>query len=124
MLEELSLHDDELMSALLEESEVSIDQIQKVIRKATLAQQITPVLMGSAYKDKGVQEALDAVVRFLPSPLDREQFAIDNSKPVGEDGQHPKVKLTSDPNAPMVAMAFKTVVESFGQLTYTRILSG
>lgn len=124
MLEELSLHDDELMSALLEESEVSVDQIQKVIRKATLAQQITPVLMGSAYKDKGVQEALDAVVRFLPSPLDREQYAIDNSKPVGEDGQHPKVKLTSDPNAPMVSMAFKTVVESFGQLTYTRIYQG
>ncbi|MBL8816604.1 MAG: elongation factor G [Planctomyces sp.] len=124
MLEELSLHDDELMSALLEEAEVDIPQIERVIRRATLAQQITPVLMGSAYKDKGVQEALDAVVRYLPSPLDREQYANDNSQPVGEDGHHPKIKLTSDTDAPMVAMAFKTVVESFGQLTYTRIYQG
>lgn len=124
MLEELSLHDDELMSALLEEAEVDIPQIERVIRRATLAQQITPVMMGSAYKDKGVQEALDAVVRYLPSPLDRDQYANDNSQPVGEDGHHPKIKLTSDTDAPMVAMAFKTVVESFGQLTYTRIYQG
>ncbi|MFN8707296.1 MAG: GTP-binding protein, partial [Planctomyces sp.] len=61
MLEQLSLHDDELMSALLEESDVPNDQIRSIIRRATLAQQITPVLMGSAYKNKGVQLALDAV---------------------------------------------------------------
>lgn len=124
MLEELSLHDDALMEALLEEAEVSIEQVRSVIRKATIAQQITPVLMGTAYKDKGVQEALDAVVRYLPSPPDRQKFAIDNGKPVGEDGQHPKFLLSDSNDAPLVCMAFKTVVESFGQLTYTRIYQG
>ncbi|MBL8809201.1 MAG: elongation factor G [Planctomycetaceae bacterium] len=124
MLEELSLHDDELMSLLLEEAEVSVEQIRAVVRKATIAQQITPVLMGSAYKDKGVQEALDAVVRYLPSPPEREKYAIDNSKPVDEHGQHPKILLQDSPDAPLVCMAFKTVVESFGQLTYTRLYQG
>ena len=124
MLEELSLHDDDLMSALLEESEVSVDQVRKIIRRATLAQQIVPVLMGTAFKDKGVQEALDAVVRFLPCPPDRDKFANDNSKPVDEHGHHPKVLLSDSNDAPLVAMAFKTVVESFGQLTYTRVYQG
>lgn len=124
MLEELSLHDDELMSLLLEEAEVSIEQVRAVIRKATIAQQITPVLMGSAYKDKGVQEALDAVVRYLPSPPERDKYAIDNSKPIDEHGQHPKILLQDSPDAPLVCMAFKTVVESFGQLTYTRLYQG
>jgi elongation factor G len=124
MLEELSLHDDDLMAALLEEAEVSIETVRSVIRKATIAQQITPVLMGTAYKDKGVQEALDAVVRYLPSPPNRQKFAIDNSKPVGEDGTHPKFLLSDSSDAPLVCMAFKTVVESFGQLTYTRLYQG
>ncbi|MCA9011892.1 MAG: elongation factor G, partial [Planctomycetaceae bacterium] len=124
MLEELSLHDDALMEALLEESEVTVEQIRAIIRKATLAQQIVPVLMGTAFKDKGVQEALDAVVRFLPSPPEREKYANDNSQPVDENGQHPKVLLSDSNDEPLVAMAFKTVVESFGQLTYTRIYQG
>ncbi|MFN9718223.1 MAG: elongation factor G, partial [Planctomycetota bacterium] len=124
MLEELSLHDDELMEMLLEEADISIEKVREIIRRATLAQQIVPVLMGSAYKDKGVQEALDAVVRFLPSPLDREKYAIDNSKPVDEHGHHPKVLLKDSNDEPLVCMAFKTVVESFGQLTYTRIYQG
>jgi len=124
MLEELSLHDDDLMAALLEETEVSVEDIRKVIRRATLAQQIVPVLMGTAFKDKGVQEALDAVVRFLPSPPERDKFANDNSQPVDEHGHHPKVLLSDSNDAPLVAMAFKTVVENFGQLTYTRIYQG
>jgi elongation factor G len=124
MLEELSLHDDDLMGALLEEAEVSVDQIRAIVRRATIAQQIVPVLMGTAFKDKGVQEALDAVVRFLPSPPERDKFANDNSQPVDEQGHHPKVLLSDSNDAPLVAMAFKTVVESFGQLTYTRIYQG
>jgi elongation factor G len=124
MLEELSLHDDDLMSALLEEAEVSIEQIRAIIKRATLAQQIVPVLMGTAVKDKGVQEALDAVVRYLPAPTERQKFANDNSKPIDETGHHPKVLLTDSNEDPVVAMAFKTVVESFGQLTYTRVYQG
>ncbi|MFO1003175.1 MAG: elongation factor G [Planctomycetaceae bacterium] len=124
MLEELSLHDDDLMTALLEEAEVSIEQIRAIIKRATLAQQIVPVLMGTAFKDKGVQEALDAVVRYLPSPPERQKFANDNSKPHDENGQPAKVLLSDSNDAPVVAMAFKTVVESFGQLTYTRVYQG
>ena len=124
MLEELSHYCDDLMVALLEEEEVPAEKIRQVIRQATLAQQITPVLMGSAYKNKGVQEALDAVGHYLPCPTDREKYAIDNDAPVGEDGQHPKVLLSDSPDEPLVCMAFKTVVETFGQLTYTRIYQG
>lgn len=124
MLEELSLHDDDLMAALLEESEISIEKVREVIRKATLAQAITPVLMGSAYKDKGVQEALDAVVRYLPSPPERDKFAIDNNAEPDADGNPRKVLLSDSNDQPLVCMAFKTVVESFGQLTYTRIYQG
>ncbi len=124
MLEQLSLHDDDLMSALLEEAEIPNEQIRTIIRRATLAQQITPVLMGSAYKNKGVQEALDAITYYLPCPSDRDKYALDNSKPVGADGKHPKVLLSDSPGDPLVAMAFKTVVEAFGQLTYMRLYQG
>ena len=75
-------------------------------------------------QQQGVQEALDAVVRYLPAPPERQKFANDNSKPVDENGQHPKVLLSDSNEAPVVAMAFKTVVESFGQLTYTRVYQG
>jgi elongation factor G len=124
MLEQLSLHDDDLMAALLEEQEVPVDQVRAIIRKATLAQQITPVLMGTAYKNKGVQEALDAVGYYLPCPTDRDKFAIDNSAPVNEEGRHPMVELSDSTDEPLVCMAFKTVVETFGQLTYTRVYQG
>lgn len=126
MLEALSQFDDELMEILLEEGEPEQDHIRKVIREATLAQQITPVLMGSAFKNKTVQEALDAVTMYLPCPTDVEVYANDNSKDAetDEDGNPPKVRLTNDEKDPMVAMAFKTVVESFGQLTYMRIYQG
>ncbi|MCA9048599.1 MAG: elongation factor G, partial [Planctomycetaceae bacterium] len=96
------------------------------IRAATLAQQITPVLMGSAFKNKNVQQALDAVTRYLPCPTDVEVYANDNSKNAEKDehGNPPKVRLTNDSKDPAVAMAFKTVVEAFGQLTYLRIYQG
>lgn len=124
MLEELSLHDDELMGILLEEQEPSIEQLRAIIRRLTLAQAITPVLMGTAYKDKGVQEAARRRRSLPPAPPHREKYAIDNSKPAGEDGHHPRVLLSDSNDAPLVCMAFKTVVESFGQLTYTRIYQG
>lgn len=126
MLDALSVFDDGLMETLLEEGEVAVEDIRRVIRAATLAQQITPVLMGSAFKNKTVQEALDAVTMYLPCPTDVEVFANDNSKGVepDENGKQPRVKLTNDSKDPMVAMAFKTVVETFGQLTYMRVYQG
>lgn len=131
MLEALSLYDDELMGSLLEETEFPVEKLHALIRKVTLAHQITPVMCGSAFKDKGVQTLLDAVTRYLPSPLDREVTAIDNdateaARKSGEiaEGETKRIVLSPDPTKPTVAMAFKTVVEQFGQLTFTRIYQG
>ena len=129
MLESLSMFSDSLMEKLLEGTEIPVDEIRAVVREATIALQITPVMMGSAYKNKGVQEALDAVTYYLPCPLDRQMTAIDQLKKPAPDieTQAPnwnRVNLESDPNKPLVCMAFKTVVEQYGQLTYTRLYQG
>ena len=124
MLETLSMFSDELMVALLEESEIDESLVRKILRDATLAQEITPVMMGTAYRNKGVQELLDGIIAYLPSPLDREIDANDNKGAPDEDGKQPVVKLSADVDAPLVSMAFKTVVENFGQLTYFRIYQG
>ena len=118
MLEALSLFSDQIMEILLEEQEVPLDLIHKTIRDATIAQQICPVLVGTAYKNKGVQLLLDAVSLYLPSPLDREIHAKDNDQGMAE------VMLQPDPELPMVGMAFKLVEEQFGQVTYMRIYQG
>ncbi len=118
MLEALSMVSDPIMELLLEEHEVPVDLIHKTIREATVAGQICPVLMGSAYKNKGVQPLLDAVSSYLPSPLDRAIFAKDNDNGMAE------VPLAADPDSPLVAMAFKLVEEQFGQVTYMRIYQG
>jgi elongation factor G len=117
MLEALSLVSDRIMELLLEEADVPIDLIHSTIREAVIANQICPVLVGSAYKNKGVQLLLDAVSAYLPSPLDREVKAHDNSA----DAQ---VTLKADPSEPLVAMAFKLVEEAFGQVTFCRIYQG
>lgn len=118
MLETLSLVSDPIMELLLEESEVPLELIHKTLREATIANQICPVLMGSAYKNKGVQLLLNAVTRYLPSPLDREVYARDN------DDEGKEIQLKPDPSAVTVAMAFKLVEETFGQVTFTRIYQG
>lgn len=123
MLETLSLFSDELMETLLEEREVDVEMIKSITRSATLNQELTPVLMGTAFRNKGVQELLDAVIDFLPSPLDRQITAMDIS--TAKEGEEPEsVVLESDAEKPLVGMAFKTVVETFGQLTYMRIYQG
>ncbi len=103
---------------MLEEAEVPLDLIHKTIREGTIAQQLCPVMVGSAYRNKGVQSLLDAVCRYLPSPLDREIFAKDHANGGAE------VPLAPDPDAPLVAMAFKLVEEPFGQVTFVRIYQG
>jgi elongation factor G len=118
MLDALSLYDDELMEQMLEEKEPSAEQLHTIIRRLTIGREIVPVMMGTAFKNKGVQTLLDAIVRYLPSPIDRVYYAKDN------DNDGAEVPMTADPDAPLVAMAFKLVDESFGQLTYTRIYQG
>ncbi|HEY3242404.1 MAG TPA: GTP-binding protein, partial [Phycisphaerae bacterium] len=118
MLDALSLYDDELMEILLGDQQPTPEHTHTAVRRATLAREITPVFMGSAYMNKGVQPLLDAVTYYLPSPLDRVAYANDNSNEGAE------VAVTADPDAPMVAMGFKIVDEPFGQLTYTRVYQG
>ncbi len=118
MLEALSMVSDEVMALLLEEQEVPLDLIHRTLRDGVIANQICPVLMGSAYKNKGVQLLLDAVSNYLPSPLDRAIFAKDNDNGMAE------VPLAADPDGPLVAMAFKLVEEPYGQLTFMRIYQG
>jgi elongation factor G len=123
MLETLSLFDDELMVTLLEEGEPDLDHIVRVIRDATLSQEITPVMMGTAFRNKGVQELLDACIQFLPSPLDR-QIAAQDLDNKDESGRGAPITLSNSADEPLVAMAFKTVLEAFGQLTYCRVYQG
>ena len=118
MLEALSMYSDELMELLLAEEEVGEELIHSVIRSAVHAEEITPVLMGTAYRNKGVQPLLDAVTRYLPSPLEREIFARDHENP--DD----RVPLEADAQKPFVGMAFKIVDDPYGQLTFMRIYQG
>ena len=132
MLEILSLFSDELMMALLEEVEFPKDDLKALIREATLGHEVVPVMCGTAFKNKGVQPLLDAVCSYLPSPLERDVTAIDvtatekakKDLEPGETAEPVTTVLSHSPDEPLVAMAFKTVVEQFGQLTYFRVYQG
>ncbi len=110
------MYSDDLLERLLSEEEVPEALIHDVVRLAVLQQQLTPVLLGSAYRNKGVQPLLDAVVRYLPSPLDAPATAIAHG-----GGTMP---LECAPEKPTVAMAFKIVEDPFGALTFMRIYQG
>jgi elongation factor G len=118
MLDGLSDFNEELVELLFNEQEVPADLIYKACKDATQSRKITPVFCGSAYKNKGVQLLLDAVLRYLPSPLEREMSA----RKVGDETV--KLDLKPDPNLPFVGMAFKIVEDPFGQLTFMRIYQG
>ncbi len=124
MLDEVSQYDDELLEMLLEEQEIPPARIRQALRKATLEIQLTPVLCGSSFKNKGVQPLLDAVIEYLPSPLDVP--AVEGLEPVkGDDaGGTPAVRESSD-DEPFAALAFKIMADPFvGKLTYFRVYSG
>jgi elongation factor G len=118
MLEALSMFNDEMMERHLDEKPIEQELIRRTIREATINRDIVPMMMGSAFKNKGVQPLMDAVCDFLPSPLDRSCFARDHNN---EGSETP---LESDPDSPLVAMVFKIVDESFGQLSYVRVYQG
>ena len=117
MLDAVSMFSDELMEAILEEN-VSEELIHDAIRKGTLSMDLTPVFLGSAYKNKGVQRLLDAVAAFLPAPDEIENTGVDL-----ENDEAP-VEIESDPNKPLVALAFKLEDGRYGQLTYVRVYQG
>jgi elongation factor G len=118
LLDAASMFSDELTEAILEEAPIPEEMLIGAIRKGTLERQITPVFMGSAYKNKAVQPLLDAVTQLLPCPKDITNQALDL------DRDEAQVDLTSDPAAPTVALAFKLEDGQYGQLTYIRVYQG
>ncbi|MBG56534.1 MAG: elongation factor G, partial [Deltaproteobacteria bacterium] len=118
MLEAVSMFDDQMMEDILEDNEIVEEAIHAAIKKGVQSLELCPVYMGSAFKNKGVQLLLDAITRYLPSPLESVSTKAKDLK-TQED-----VVLSCDPEKPTVAMAFKLTEEQFGQLTYTRIYQG
>ena len=119
LLDAAANYDDELMMMILEDEEIPVDMLKAAIRKGTLANELNPVLVGSAYKNKGVQELLDAVVDYLPSPVDVP--AVEGTNPNTGETE----KREADASAPFAALAFKIATDPFvGKLTFFRVYSG
>ena len=117
MLDDVSMFSDELTEAILEER-VTEKLIREGVRRGTISMDLTPVFLGSAYKNKGVQKLLDAVTAYLPDPTDVENTGVDLSN------DEAQLVLAADPNKPLVALAFKLEEGRYGQLTYLRVYQG
>ncbi len=117
LVDAASMFSEELMEAALE-GEIPEELLIEAIREGTLKREITPVMMGSAYKNKGVQPLLDAVTRYLPHPGEVKNVALDL------DNDEAEVVLDPDPDKPLVALAFKLEEGRYGQLTYIRVYQG
>lgn len=117
LLDGVSMCSDELMEAMLEDN-VTVELLQKAIREATIRLELCPVLMGSAYKNKGIHPLLDAVVSYLPNPTDVVNKALDLDK------NEEEVILKADDDLPPVILAFKLEDGQYGQLTYIRVYQG
>lgn len=119
LLEKLAEFDDSILEKYLDGVEITVDDIQHALRSLTIQNRIVPVLCGSSFKNKGVQMLLDAVVDYLPSPLDKPAVRGINPKTGEELSRQPDV------DGPMCALAFKVAVDPYvGKLTYFRIYSG
>ncbi len=117
LMESVAENDEELIEIFLETGELSTDQLKKGIREGVLKHGLVPVLCGSAFKNKGVQLVLDAVVDYLPAPVDVKP--IQGVLPSGKEDVRP-----SDDNAPFSALAFKVMSDPYGKLTFVRMYSG
>ncbi|RWX43369.1 translation elongation factor EF-G, partial [Candidatus Electrothrix communis] len=118
LLDAVSMFSEELMEAMLEEEEIPVELIQAAIRKGTLDLELAPVMIGSAYKNKGVQPLLDAVETYLPCPTDVVNTALDL------DNDEEEMTVSNNPDDPLVALAFKLEDGRYGQLTYVGTYQG
>ncbi len=118
LLDAASMFSDELMEQILEEK-ITVEVLKTAVRHATIERKMTPVFIGSAYRNRGVQKLLDGVRDFLPNPTEVENHAIDLDS---ED--ETQILLTSDSEAPFVGLAFKLEEGRYGQLTYIRVYQG
>ena len=118
MIASIADHDDAIADKFLAEQEPSVQEIHAAIRRVTIALKMTPVFIGSAYKNKGVQLMLDGVNMYLPNPKEVTNIALD------QDKKEEKVILESDPKKPFVGLAFKLEDGRYGQLTYMRVYQG
>ena len=119
LLETIAEYDDDFMEKYLEGEDITVEEIKAIIRKAVLTSEFFPVLCGSAYKNKGIQLLLDAVIEYLPSPVDIP--AIQGTIPDTDKVE----SRPADDNAPFAALAFKVMTDPFvGRLTYFRVYSG
>jgi elongation factor G len=119
MLDAVSMFSDELTEAILEEA-VTEDLIHEAVRRGVLSNELTPVFLGSAYKNRGVQLLLDAVVRYLPDPTEVKNEAIE----ILRGGEERSFTLTNDAEGELIAHAFKLEDGAYGQLTYIRLYQG
>ncbi len=119
MLDAVSMFDDTIMELMMEDKEIPVELLQSTIRKATIAREFVPVMMGSAYKNKAIQPLLDAVLAYLPAPDDVTNVALDLDK------EELEITLESNENARnAVALAFKLDETQYGQVTYIRVYQG
>jgi len=118
LIEAIAEQDDELLELFFEGKDIPIDRLKTALRKATIAGQVLPMLCGSAFKNKGVQPLLDAVVDFLPSPL--EAKVITGKDPKNDED----ITRKADDKEPFAALAFKIATDPYGNLTYFRVYSG
>jgi elongation factor G len=122
LIEACADYDDELLEAYLAEDDISPERIKKALRQATLDIKVTPVMCGSSFKNKGVQPLLDAVIDYLPSPLDVPP--VTGVEPT-KDGEGVQAERPADDKAPFAALAFKVMADPYvGKLTYFRVYSG
>lgn len=144
LIEALADVDEYIGDKFLMEEDITNDEIQSAIRRSTLSKSFSPVMMGSALKNTGVQTLLDGVIRYLPNPAERQNFALKqvdvdsepDAAPKDKDGveetngksidgkQEKKIILSTDSTEPLVSLAFKLEESRFGQLTYVRIYQG
>src|SRR5467141_640530 len=119
LVESIAENDDEILHKFLEGEEITADELRASLRKSTIALKVFPVVVGTAFKNKGIQPLLDAVVDYLPSPLDtKETHGLDPD--TGKE-----ITRKADDKEPFSALAFKIMADPFvGQLTFIRVYSG